>query len=175
MLHLQRCQPCYLSRQVASPGYVKHDPAEAAARADAEWRFWLRVRKTDTCWLWQGKIGKDGYGRLSWEGADQAAHRVAFRLVTGRYIPKGMELDHLCRVRHCVNPLHLEIVTRAENVRRGLMGVMRQPRTSRSRVPRTACNSGHPYPPDQEPTPGRGMVCRVCADLRRERHRAKAS
>lgn len=79
------------------------------------------------CWLWSGEINSSGYGRIS-QGNNHCgarvrylAHRVSYELHKGA-IPKGMDLDHLCRVRLCVNPAHLEPVTRSENNRRGTLG-----------------------------------------------------
>lgn len=86
-------------------------------------RFWTMVDKDvdrDGCWTWTGKKGSKGYGLVhvdSASGRQQQAHRAAYELVVGP-IPDGLELDHLCRVRVCVNPAHLEPVTRAENMRR---------------------------------------------------------
>lgn len=65
------------------------------------------------CWLWMGAFNEKGYGRFR----EVMAHRAALALV-GRQIPAGMEVDHTCRVRCCVNPQHLDIVTHAENLRR---------------------------------------------------------
>ena len=70
------------------------------------------------CWLWQGATDRDGYGCLRIEGRALGAHRVAYT-VFWRPIPPGLFLDHLCDVKPCVNPAHLEPVTNAENVRRG--------------------------------------------------------
>lgn len=69
----------------------------------------------DTCVIWQGAISSEGYGRI---GASQYAHRVAYEEAYGA-IPDGLEIDHLCRVRACVNPAHLEAVTRQTNFLRG--------------------------------------------------------
>lgn len=71
------------------------------------------------CWKWTDKLNADGYGRIGVNGAARSAHRTAYTVLVGP-IPQGLELDHLCRVRHCINPDHLEPVTHAENIRRGL-------------------------------------------------------
>lgn len=76
-------------------------------------RFWARVDKsTGDCWLWTGGRTADGYGTMTF-----SAHRMAFELARGP-VPKNLELDHICKVRLCVNPAHLEPVTRSENLRR---------------------------------------------------------
>ena len=82
-------------------------------------RFWPKVEKTDGCWLWKAYISTSGYGQFTISRRHYPAHRVSYELLVGR-IPEGLEVDHLCRVRHCVNPDHLEPVTRLENIRRGI-------------------------------------------------------
>lgn len=75
--------------------------------------------KSGECWLWTGTIALNGYGLIYRQGGPLVgAHRLAYEVHVGP-IPKGYELDHLCRVRRCVNPAHLEPVTHSENVRRG--------------------------------------------------------
>lgn len=70
------------------------------------------------CWLWQRQIDCWGYARMEMIGySTTLAHRIVYELFMGP-VPEGMELDHLCRVRHCVNPGHMEPVTRTENQRR---------------------------------------------------------
>lgn len=86
-------------------------------------RFWSKVNKTETCWLWTAAIVQStGYGRIGTGGRHHmnSAHRVAYEMMVGP-IPKGLQIDHLCRVRHCVNPAHMEVVTSAENTRRGYL------------------------------------------------------
>ena len=80
-------------------------------------RFWRNVR-ADGCWLWRGATFKAGYGAFSVAGHVALAHRLSYECWVGP-IPHGLEIDHLCRVRSCVNPLHLEAVTPRENMRRG--------------------------------------------------------
>jgi hypothetical protein len=70
------------------------------------------------CWVWQRSTTPGGYGKIKKDGLVQSAHRVYYERENGPIAP-GMDLDHKCRVRHCVNPAHLEEVTRAENLRRG--------------------------------------------------------
>ena len=77
-------------------------------------RFLDKVEKTDTCWLWTGAVGTSGYGRIGEGARVLQAHRVAYELFVGR-IPEGLHIDHLCSVRLCVRPDHLEAVTQHEN------------------------------------------------------------
>jgi hypothetical protein len=71
-----------------------------------------------TCWIWTGATNDLGYGRLSHGGRQWYAHRFAYVTLRGE-IPEALVLDHLCGVRSCCNPDHLEVVTLAENTRRG--------------------------------------------------------
>lgn len=82
-----------------------------------EERFLAKVEKTPDCWLWRGNAATVGYGQVRIKGRRLYTHRVAYELWVGP-IPAGFEVDHLCDVRLCVNPAHLEAVSKSENIRR---------------------------------------------------------
>lgn len=73
---------------------------------------------TTRCWCWKGGTDASGYGRSRYNRKGCSAHRRAWLQLVGP-IPDGLEADHLCRNRACVNPAHMELVTHTENVRRG--------------------------------------------------------
>ena len=96
-------------------------------------RFESYIDKTDSgCWLWTGGKNIDGYGCFRLKSIIVKAHRVSYELYVDK-IPKHLELDHLCRVEHCVNPKHLEAVTHRENCKRVY------------HTPRKECFKGHSY------------------------------
>lgn len=70
------------------------------------------------CWLWTGRLNRNGYGRIRWFGKEPVVHRIIFELFHGP-IPDMHVLDHKCEVRNCCNPAHLEPVSVGENTRRG--------------------------------------------------------
>ncbi len=115
------------------------------------------------CWLWTGRLHRNGYGAF-WDGKRLAlAHRVAHELFVGP-IPAGLTIDHLCRNPSCVNPTHLEPVTQRVNDLRGnTMAAMR------ARV--TACPQGHPYSDANTSRDSKGR--RYCKTCHRDRARAK--
>lgn len=122
-------------------------------------RFWSKVQKADECWMWDAARTRWGYGYFYADGRLQHAHRVAFELVRGP-IARDLEIDHLCRVKACVNPAHLEPVTGTENRRREM--------ADRERV--RACPRGHAYTPENTYTdPRGGRRCRMCMRALRRR------
>lgn len=77
-------------------------------------RILPRVTFTDTCWLWTGAKNGPGYGMLKWWGDSEFVHRLSYECWNGP-IPEGLVINHLCEVKSCLNPDHLEAVTNAEN------------------------------------------------------------
>ncbi len=107
------------------------------------------------CWLWAGPHNSDGYGRAPILGGYALAHRLSYELYVGS-IPDGLDLDHLCCQRLCVNYEHLEPVTRRENILRG-NGLAAQ------NARKEECPDGHPYRGDNLYTkPNGGRICRTC-------------
>ncbi len=126
------------------------------------------------CWLWTGYLS-NGYGHF-WgiNNKWNQAHRFAYEQLVGK-IPKGMDLDHLCRIRNCVNPKHLEPVTRQENLKRGKTGGFRKNSAPDWQLAKTHCPKGHPLFGDNvyyRPKP-KGRVCRQCHRERTRLLRAK--
>lgn len=117
------------------------------------------------CWLWQGRLSVGGYGIIGIDGKKYYAHRVVFLWKGGR-IPEGLDLDHLCRVRNCVNPKHLEPVTRRENLMRGET-------IPAKRAAKTQCSNGHPLDKFNTYLYKGKRDCRICIQ-RRNRARRKA-
>lgn len=102
-------------------------------------RFWSKVEITPACWLWRG-VFRGSYGAIQIGGKGslmESAHRLAYTFLVGP-IPEGLQIDHLCRVRACVNPDHLEPVTLRENVLRG-----QSPMAENAR--KTHCKHGHAF------------------------------
>lgn len=134
-------------------------------------RFWSKVDKNGPipeyrpelgpCWRWRFGRSKAGYGTYRLRGLTEYAHRISYELLIGP-IPAGLTLDHLCRVRHCVNPAHLEAVSIQVNVSR------------RIDINKSHCVHGHPYTPENAYVSPRGMrQCRACIRRRSAEYKAR--
>ena len=131
-------------------------------------RFWSKVNKTETCWLWCGTT-PNGYGQFHVDARKIPAHRWAYEQAKGP-IANGLHLDHLCRVTRCVNPDHLEAVTPRENIMRG-EGLA--PKRKRQ----THCKYGHEFTQENtrpHPYYPQNRQCKTCENRRPpEVHAAK--
>ncbi len=140
------------------------DPLGSKPRPTLTERIERQVDRSasDGHWVWTGARSAAGYGVVSVEGRPRLVHRVLWMRAHGP-IPEGTEIDHLCRVRECVNPDHLEPVTHKVNVLRG-----ESPMAGYAK--RTHCGKGHPY--DEANTTYRKSgtrVCRTCVKIWRAR------
>jgi hypothetical protein len=126
------------------------------------------------CWLWNGWKNSDGYALLR----RKAAHRFAYELLRGE-IPPGTEIDHLCSVRHCVNPEHMECVSHAENIRRSWergANDARRYRLADIHKAKTHCPNGHKYSHENTIVDrwNGARRCRICETAKFHRYQAKA-
>jgi hypothetical protein len=137
--------------------------APTAVRASELARFRQKIAlQPDGCWLWQGALLPNGYGRFHGSVSNEYAHRAAYRLYVGT-IPVGLQIDHRCRVRHCVKPTHLEAVTQRENLLRGDTIVARN-------AAKTTCVRGHEF--THRNSYGH-RACRTCLRAKEERRAAE--
>src|ERR1019366_2581496 len=129
-------------------------------------RFWGKVRISENgCWLWKPRATAYGYGdfRIGAPRKHWRAHRLAYLWTVGS-IPDGLQLDHLCRVRSCVKPSHLEAVTPRVNLLRGNTAAAKNSR-------KTHCKIGHPF--NQQSAANRKRYCRPCAASKMREVRAR--
>ena len=115
-------------------------------------RFWSKVDKTDSCWLWTACKNRKGYGHFSVggrSGRPHLAHRMSYEFLIGP-IPQGLTIDHLCKNKACVNPEHLEAVPNAVNTGRS------------DRATKTECVHGHIYAKDGVSTHNKKRYCLGC-------------
>lgn len=119
------------------------------------------INEQSGCWEWLMSLDPDGYGQIKVNGKVYRAHRWAYMQLVGS-IPEGNQLDHRCRVRHCVNPAHLDPVDHSENQRRGVY------------ARKEFCINGHAYLPENLRVDERGRRrCRQCERDKYRRYNAK--
>lgn len=117
-------------------------------------RFVMPVPESG-CWLWTGATLRHGYGCFHVTSKRSAqAHRIAYEIFKGP-IQQGLTIDHLCKVKPCVNPDHMEAVTQRENVLRGEAKAAQQAR-------QTSCKNGHPLDGANLMVDGNHRHCRTC-------------
>lgn len=130
--------------------------------------------ETGYCWLWTGRLNHEGYGVFNAffphpEAEErikfQSAHRWAYHAYVGP-IPEGYQIDHLCRVRRCANPYHLEAVTGRENLLRGNTFQAKN-------AAKTHCDHGHPFDEKNTGYTSEGRRCRACAADRTRQSRGE--
>lgn len=148
----------------ACKGIAKTETAirkRAALTFDDLWAMAM-PEPNSNCLFWMGGLNKAGYGRYG----QRQAHTLAYELAIGP-IPEGKEPDHLCMVKSCIAPWHLEPVTHGENLRRSPTGILT--RLGEMEAAKTHCPQGHPY--DEENTFVRSRGSRECRTCMRERSR----
>lgn len=117
------------------------------------------------CLLWAGSVNNCGYGQTHDASGTLLVHRLMYEWFTGP-IPEGLTIDHLCRVRRCASPAHLEAVTQRENTLRGASMMAR-------RATQTHCLRGHPFSPDNTYRPATRPNSRYCRQCMRDRDAAR--
>lgn len=135
-------------------------------------RFWTKVDKTDGCWLWTAGTQSRGYGAIGY--APWTAHKFSYLTQVGP-IPVGLTINHICGVKRCVRPDHLEAVTYAENNQHAHdTGLAAPSPLSRTNAAKIACPAGHFYSDDNTYTNPQGhRQCRTCKRESDHRRAAK--
>lgn len=167
------CQPCY--QRARKAGTLEASPRQRPFGRDVPFRARLLGRLTINpatgCWEWTGRRTATGYGAgIYRDGRVIMPHRAAWELFNGP-APEGLELDHLCKVRHCCNPAHLEAVTRQVNVRRSSIAAVLRAKAASI----THCPAGHEYTPEiTYVDPSGYRHCRLCRNERQRTPEARA-
>lgn len=121
------------------------------------------------CWLWLGAIDSSGYGNFTSMSPTKhqvGAHRFSWILANGA-VPAGLVVDHMCRVRACVNPAHMRLLTPRDNTLCGVGATARH-------AAKTHCKRGHPFTEANTYRWRTGRICRTCQAQRTTRYKRKA-
>lgn len=180
---VEGCVRSHAARGLCATHYARWriygDPL-GTVRLAATDRFWSKVDRDGPipdfaphlgpCWLWTAKRDTYGYASFWFDGANVGGHRFAWLHIANRVIPGGLHLDHLCRIRHCTNPDHLEVVTVAQNVLRGVGLAAENAR-------KTHCIHGHEFSPENRLVywrdGGQRRSCRMCSRAAAKRFAGK--
>lgn len=163
------CERPVSSRGLCDPHYQQwlRNPDDSAPIAAPLVKFFRKVNKTDTCWLWTGYTDAWGYGKHKsrFGPSTTLAYKWLWEFINGP-VAEGMQLDHLCRTPACVNPAHLEVVTpRVNGMRSGNVASVNSRKTH--------CVNGHEFAPENVYVrPSGGRDCRACTRLRHASKRA---
>lgn len=152
----------------ATPGRAESFATTTRIREIDQTHFWFMVDNTageSECWPWLGTVQNKGYGQFRVNGRMVVAHRISYELTKGT-VPTGLELDHLCRNPGCVNPTHLEAVTRQVNI-------LRSNGMAARHAVKTHCPQGHAYDLlNTKQYQGR-RYCRACLRINSRNYRAR--
>jgi hypothetical protein len=164
---LDGCEREHAAKGLCQVHYMRLTQYGSLDVLTTEARFWAKVDKDGPipeyrpdlgpCWLWTGAISVQGYSKF-WNGASHTSgHRYSV-ILHGEVIPRGLTVDHLCRVRHCVRASHLEVVSMKENTRRAADLI-------------THCPKGHPYDDANVYINKQGYrLCRTCKQIKKPSH-----
>lgn len=115
------------------------------------------------CWNWTATINNVGYGLFRFNGKLGVAHRFSYEYYNGK-IPDNLVVNHLCRNRRCVNPSHLEVVSKKENLLKGITHLEKK----------IHCKNGHEYTLENTYVmPNGHRVCRICSKIRQKEYLTK--
>ena len=120
-------------------------------------RFWSKVKKTLSkkgCWLWIASKSSNGYGAFWYKDKVKLAHRISYAIHKGK-IPRNKTIDHLCRIRHCINPDHMEVVT-------GKINTLRGESIPAINARKTHCQNGHEFTIENTNNYKGLRICRTC-------------
>lgn len=172
MCIVENCQNASTARNMCHTHYTtwrrnNFEQIEPTAwRKEPAERFWIKVNKAgaEECWPWVGGFDAYGYGSFNDGQKTVKSHRFAYEQLIGN-LSAGLSLDHLCRNRACVNPHHMEQVTRGENVLRSPINI------TAINARKTHCNNGHSLSDAYVDKTKGWRKCRQCHSERRRKQR----